>query len=178
MAVFFWDIDTYRKYPAKDKEKFKYIYILYRREVKRTDLLTHLKTVNLMSWCINNSSYQELFSSEKQDFDYDFLTKETSLGDGGKMRAYPLFTYDPVRNVETFYIEFDQGCRHSSEKHNDGVEEHIFVLYGAIRLVLGDKEIDVSEKQAVRFRVDISHTYQNLSENGCAVYNTIFYPRH
>ena len=42
------------------------------------------------------------------------------LGDGGKMRAYPLFTYDPVRSVETFYIEFDPECRHSSDKHDDG----------------------------------------------------------
>jgi len=24
------------------------------------------------------------------------------VGDGGKMRAYPLFTYDPVRSMETF----------------------------------------------------------------------------
>ena len=97
------------------------------------------------------------------------------LGDGGKMRAYPLFTYDPVRSVETFYIEFDQGCRHSSDKHNDGVEEHIFVLRGTLRLVLGDKTIDVGERQAVRFRADIPHAYQNLSESECAVYNTIFY---
>ena len=98
------------------------------------------------------------------------------LGDGGKMRAYPLFTYDPVRSVETFYIEFDPDCRHSSDKHNDGVEEHIFVLRGTLRLVLGDKTVNVSEKQAVRFRADIPHVYQNLSGDGCAVYNTIFYP--
>ncbi len=97
------------------------------------------------------------------------------LGDGGKMRAYPLFTYDPVRSVETFYIEFDPGCRHCSDKHNDGVEEHIFVLRGTLRLVLGDKTIDVGERQAVRFRADIPHAYQNLSERACAVYNTIFY---
>lgn len=100
------------------------------------------------------------------------------LGDGGKMRAYPLFLYDPVRSVETFYIEFDPGCHHSSDKHNDGVEEHIFVLRGTLRLVLGDKNVDVSEKQAIRFRADIPHTYQNLEECGCAVYNTIFYPNH
>ncbi len=121
------------------------------------------------------------FFLEESQAEYTIVNPDQAnmiLGDGGKMRAYPLFTYDPVRNVETFYIEFDQGCRHSSEKHNDGVEEHIFVLYGALRLVLGDKKIDVSEKQAVRFRADISHAYQNLSENGCAVYNTIFYPRH
>ena len=100
------------------------------------------------------------------------------LGDNRKMRAYPLFTYDPVRSVETFYIEFDPDCRHSSDKHNDGVEEHIFVLRGTLRLVLGDKMVDVSEKQAVRFRADIPHAYQNLSGSECAVYNTIFYPSH
>ena len=61
------------------------------------------------------------------------------LGDGGKMRAYPLFTYDPVRSVETFYIEFDPECRHSSDKHDEGVEEHIFVLRGTLRLVLGEE---------------------------------------
>lgn len=94
------------------------------------------------------------------------------------MRAYPLFTYDPVRIVETFYIEFAQGCRHSPDKHNDGVEEHIFVLRGTLQLVLGDKTIDVSERQAVRFRADMPRAYQNLSENECAVYNTIFYPSH
>ena len=100
------------------------------------------------------------------------------LGDGGKMRAYPLFTYDPVRSVETFYIEFDPECRHSSDKHDDGVEEHIFVLRGTLRLVLGDRPVEVSERQAIRFRADIPHAYQNVTGDRCEVYNTIFYPHH
>ena len=100
------------------------------------------------------------------------------LGDGGKMRAYPLFTYDPVRSVETFYIEFDPECRHSSDKHDEGVEEHIFVLRGTLRLVLGDRPVEVSERQAIRFRADIPHAYQNVTRDRCEVYNTIFYPHH
>ena len=100
------------------------------------------------------------------------------LGDGGKMRAYPLFTYDPVRSVETFYIEFDPECRHSSDKHDEGVEEHIFVLRGTLRLVLGDRPVEVSERQAIRFRADIPHAYQNATGDRCEVYNTIFYPSH
>ena len=100
------------------------------------------------------------------------------LGDGGKMRAYPLFTYDPVRSVETFYIEFDPECRHSSDKHDDGVEEHIFVLRGTLRLVLGDRPVEVSERQAIRFRADIPHAYQNVTGGRCEVYNTIFYSNH
>ena len=93
------------------------------------------------------------------------------------MRAYPMFPFDPIRCVETFYIEFDPGCRHHSDRHDDGVEEHIFVLRGTLRLVFGDrKTVDVGEKQAVRFRADIPHAYHNLSEDECTVYNTIFYP--
>lgn len=121
------------------------------------------------------------FFLEGQQAEYTVVGPDQAnvvLGNGGKMRAYPLFTYDPVRSVETFYIEFDPGCRHSSDKHNDGVEEHIFVLRGTLRLVLGDKTIDVGEKQAVRFRADMPHAYQNLSESECAVYNTIFYSIH
>lgn len=100
------------------------------------------------------------------------------LGNSGKMRAYPLFTYDPIRSVETFYIEFDPDCCHSSDKHDNGVEEHIFILQGTLQLVFGDRLVEINEKQAVRFRADIPHTYQNLSNSKCAAYNTIFYPIH
>lgn len=100
------------------------------------------------------------------------------LGDDGRMQAYPLFTYDPVQSVETFYIVFEAGCCHASDKHDDGVEEHIFVLQGMLRLVLGDREVFISKNQAIRFRADIPHVYQNISEDRCEVYNTIFYPRH
>ena len=58
------------------------------------------------------------------------------------------------------------------------MKEHIFVLRGTLRLVLGEKMVDVGEKQAVRFRADMPHAYQNLSGSECTVYNTIFYPSH
>ncbi len=92
------------------------------------------------------------------------------------MRAYPLFAFDPIRSVETFYIEFDPGCCHHSDKHSDGVEEHVFVLRGTLQLVFGDQTAEVGEKQAIRFRADVPHTYRSGSEETCAVYNTIFYP--
>ena len=98
-------------------------------------------------------------------------------GASGKMRAYPLFTYDPVRGVETFYIEFDPGCRHASDRHDAGVEEHVFVCSGELQLILDDKTVALRERQAVRFRADVPHAYQNLSAGTCTVYNTIFYPR-
>ncbi len=96
--------------------------------------------------------------------------------DGGRMRAYPLYPYDPIRAVEIFYIEFDAGCRHASDRHNDGVEEYILVLSGKLQLVLTEKEMILEEKQAIRFRADIPHAYQNPFGEPCTVYNIIFYP--
>lgn len=117
---------------------------------------------------------------EEQQAEYSVVNirgKDVIAEDSGRMRAYTLFTYDPIRNVEAFYIEFDTGCRHASDKHADGVEETVFVIAGRLQLVLGGKEIVIEEKQAIRFHADIPHAYNNPFEESCAVYNTIFYPR-
>lgn len=98
--------------------------------------------------------------------------------DNGRMRAYPLFPYDPIRNVEIFHIEFDAGCKHISEKHNDGVEEYILVQTGTLQLVLNGQEIVIAKNQSIRFKADIPHSYNNPFDVTCTVYNIIFYPRY
>lgn len=108
----------------------------------------------------------------------DIENDEIISEDCGRMRAYPLFTYDPIRNVEIFYIEFDNGCRHESERHNDGVEEYILVTAGKLQLILNGQEITVGQKQAIRFRADVPHAYNNPFGEMCTVYNIIFYPNH
>lgn len=117
---------------------------------------------------------------EDQEVEYSLVdrqAKDAIIEDNGRMRAYPLFSYDPIRNVEIFYIEFDQGCHHSSEKHLDGIEEYIFVLQGNLELVINKKKVVVQEKQAVRFRANVFHEYINPCENCCSAYNMIFYPK-
>lgn len=95
----------------------------------------------------------------------------------GAMRAYPLFPYDPLRNMESFYIEFDPGCCHSSENHADGVEETVFVIRGQLQMTIGSDQLRLEEKQALRFRADRPHQYRNPAEEPCAIYNMIFYPK-
>ena len=41
-----------------------------------------------------------------------------------------MFPFDPVRNVEMFYMEFDAGVRHESLPHVTGVEESVFWCTG------------------------------------------------
>ena len=103
----------------------------------------------------------------------DMITEEN-----GKMRAYPLFPFDPVRNVEVFYIEFDAGVRHESLPHVSGVEEYVFLVQGTLKMVIGGKEVLLQEKQSIRFRADVSHGYHNASEKACTAYNVIFYPNN
>ncbi|WP_298075283.1 XRE family transcriptional regulator [uncultured Bacteroides sp.] len=108
----------------------------------------------------------------------DIEKEEIIIEDHSRMKAYPIFTYDPIRNVEIFYIEFDVGCCHSSDKHNDGVEEYILVQTGKLQLILNGQELIVGEKQAIRFRADIPHAYNNPFDKQCTVYNIIFYSNH
>ena len=49
----------------------------------------------------------------------DFRDKDMILEENGAMRVHTFFAYDPIRSYEIFRIEFDTGCRHYSDKHND-----------------------------------------------------------
>ncbi|MCM1158850.1 MAG: XRE family transcriptional regulator [Clostridium sp.] len=96
--------------------------------------------------------------------------------ENGGMRAYPLFPFDPARNLEVFYIEFDAGVHHASLPHAAGVEEYILPVQGGLKMVIGGKEVLLQEKQSVRFGADVPHAYHNASNEVCTVYNVIFYP--
>ena len=95
--------------------------------------------------------------------------------DDGKMRVFPMFPYDPTRNMEVFYLAFDPGCQHASGKHSDGVEEYLMVLSGKLQLVINGKEVIIQKNGAVRFRADVPHEYNNPFSNECVAYNIIFY---
>lgn len=99
------------------------------------------------------------------------------VGEEGRMRAYSLFPYDPIRGVEIFYIEFDEGVYHSSDRHADGVEEYVFVVKGELEMVIGSKREILTERQSIRFQADVPHAYHSLSGECCHVYNMIFYPK-
>ena len=92
------------------------------------------------------------------------------------MRAFPIFPYDPIRNMEMFFIEFDPECQHDSDKHNDGVEEYIMVLNGRLQLIINGEEVTIKKNEAIRFRADVPHEYNNPYNGKCSVYNIIFYP--
>lgn len=96
--------------------------------------------------------------------------------DDGRMRAFPIFPFDPIRSMEIFYIEFDSGCNHASEKHSDGVDEYLMVLSGRLQLIISGKEVVIKKNAAIRFCADVPHEYNNPFSEDCSAYNIIFYP--
>jgi transcriptional regulator with XRE-family HTH domain len=108
----------------------------------------------------------------------DHRTIKPVLEDDGRMRAYPLFTYDPLRNNEMFYVEFDSQCHRIAEKHFDGVEEYLLVLTGSLELIVQNETLTLQAGQAIRFRADIPHEYKNPHSQLCTAHMLIFYPHH
>lgn len=105
----------------------------------------------------------------------DLQERDVLIEENGAMKVYTLFAFDPIRSCEAFYIEFESGCKHMSDKHNDGVEEYIFVIHGKLDMVLNGTEITLGERQAVRFEANIPHSYMNPYKDTCNIYNFIFY---
>jgi len=138
-------------------------------------------TINIL-WKISTGLRIPLsFFCKQQEAEYTVagLDEENVITEeNGGMRAYPLFPFDPVRNVEVFYIEFDARMQHSSLPHVAGVEEYVFLVQGTLKMVIGREEVLLQEKQSIRFRADISHEYHNVSDSACAAYNLIFYPNN
>lgn len=102
--------------------------------------------------------------------------KEMIKEEDGRMRACPLFPFNPARNLEVFYIEFDAGVMHDSFPHVAGVEEYILPVHGTLKMVIGGKEVFLQKGQSIRFGADVPHAYHNVSDEVCTVYNVIFYP--
>ena len=107
----------------------------------------------------------------------DLQEQDVLSEENGAMKVYTLFKFDPIRSCEAFYIEFEPGCAHDSDKHNDGVEEYIFVIHGTLDMVLNGTRVTLREKQAIRFEANIPHSYVNPYKDICNIYNFIFYQK-
>lgn len=95
--------------------------------------------------------------------------------ENGAMRAYTLFTFDPLHNLEAFYIEFDAGCTHRSDGHCENIAETVFVISGRLDITVNGQTVTLSENQAARFSADVPHIYANPYDKQCRIYNMIFY---
>ncbi len=119
------------------------------------------------------------FFCKQEEADFQVVeireTEQITEEDGG-VKAYAVFSFDPVRNAEVFFLELDAHVKHTSEPQRRGVEKYIFVTGGTLKVMIGDEEVILTTRQSLRFRADVAHAYLNFSDTQCTFYDMIFYP--
>lgn len=93
----------------------------------------------------------------------------------GAYLTFPLFPYRLRNKFESYLVVIEPGCEHSSEPHNDGVEEYIFVQQGVLDLEQGGERYEVPTGSAVHFRANQPHTYRNPGTDTVKFFAVIFY---
>jgi transcriptional regulator with XRE-family HTH domain len=94
--------------------------------------------------------------------------------ENGHYKAFPLFPFHPQKSFEIYTVEMEPGCSHTSEPHNDGVEEYILMVGGKLELTVAEESFVLSQGDAIHFTADRTHHYRNISD-ATTVYQTIIY---
>ena len=87
-----------------------------------------------------------------------------------------LFPFDPKTGCEVFLHELSPHWEHLSDAHRDGVIEDVFVIEGAVEILVGGEWLRVDTDRALRFHGDQPHGYRNPLDRPSRFHNTIHYP--
>lgn len=130
-------------------------------EIEKGNTIPSINTV----WKISNGlklSFSSLMSEAESD--YIQVKKEDIVPvteNEGKYRVYPYFPFEKSKSFEFFYVELDPGATLNSEPHLAGSEESIILIEGQLEMHLENEVITLKERDALRFKSDIAHSYIN-----------------
>ncbi|MDQ6418131.1 XRE family transcriptional regulator [Paenibacillus sp. LHD-117] len=101
---------------------------------------------------------------------------EPFLEQEGHYRVYPMFPYDQRKGFEIYSVHMDPGCSHTSDPHNEGVEEYIIVTSGKLHIMINGDVYSVKVGNAIHFSADQPHSYHNKSDEVITYTTLIQYP--
>ncbi|WP_437750687.1 helix-turn-helix domain-containing protein [Staphylococcus shinii] len=134
-------------------------------EIEKGNTIPSINTV----WKISNGlklSFSSLMSEAESD--YIQVKKEDIVPvteNEGKYRVYPYFPFEKSKSFEFFYVELDTGATLNSEPHLAGSEESIIIIEGQLEMHLENEVITLKERDALRFKSDITHSYINNGDD-------------
>ncbi|MFE5320038.1 helix-turn-helix domain-containing protein [Paenibacillus sp. NPDC056579] len=79
----------------------------------------------------------------------------------GPWKIEPMFAESANGTVEIYRAYLDPHSEYSSEYHPTGLTETVTVLSGSVRVIVCDKPYELKAFDAVRFRGDHKHSYNN-----------------
>lgn len=117
--------------------------------------------------------------------DVQFLPHDSSKvlrsTDGG-FESRALFPFDTKRRAEFYELRMGGGHIEKADPHAEGTYENIVVQQGRLRLTVGDSSepLELRAGDAVYFRADLPHTYENPGSRETIMYLVMTYaePRH
>ncbi|HEY4103850.1 MAG TPA: XRE family transcriptional regulator [Polyangiaceae bacterium] len=95
----------------------------------------------------------------------------------GRMESRLLSPGGSSPDVEIYELRFLPKAVHRSEPHGRGTMETLVVMTGALRLSLQEAEHDLLPGDAIFFKADMPHMYENRATHETRCFNVIRYAR-
>ena len=94
----------------------------------------------------------------------------------GSFQSRALFPFDVRRRAEFYELRLQGGHSEHAEAHAEGTYENLVVQTGRLRLHIGDDApLDLRHGDAIYFRADIPHTYENPGARESVMYLVMTY---
>lgn len=100
---------------------------------------------------------------------------EPLMEDEGRVKICPMFSFDSARRFEIYSLEFQKNGYLSTEPHLQGTQEFITVFDGEVTIAVGGKNFVVHPGEAMRFKADEPHSYENKGSSRCLLHMVIYY---
>jgi len=93
----------------------------------------------------------------------------------GKFQSRPLFPRSGIRKAELYELRLAPGARTEGPPHPPGTRENLVVVKGKLVVWVSGIPHQVSEGDAIDFRADVVHGYENPGTNEFLGYEVIEY---
>jgi mannose-6-phosphate isomerase-like protein (cupin superfamily) len=101
---------------------------------------------------------------------------KTLRSSDGSFESRALFPFDRRRRAEFYELRLKRGGVEYADPHPEGTYENLVVHSGKLRLTVGDAEpLNVRPGDAVYFRADVPHTYENPGARDLLMYLVMTY---
>lgn len=132
------------------------------------------------AWKIANGlkiSCTQLMSMPEADFEIvDKSQVEPLVEDNGRIRIFPVFTFDSERRFEMYSLEIDAKGYLSADAHQQGTQEFITVFSGNLTININGEDFVVTTGNSICFKADSPHAYKNSGDTICSLSMVIYYP--
>ncbi|WP_299480548.1 XRE family transcriptional regulator [uncultured Roseibium sp.] len=95
----------------------------------------------------------------------------------GSVGFHTIFPFDPVFGSETFLVTLEAGQTHTSNPHDAGVVEDVYVTKGEMEVLSEGQWKRCRRGDGIRFRADQPHGYRNPTNELTQFHNTLHYPK-